>query len=120
MNEDRIRQELDKRWESVQEQLKEIGSDVKEMAVSLNAHNTAIKLIENNLKMHKTSIDSINKSLNRESFISKHGHKVFVIAVTLVGMVAAYSTWKHDQTVQDKIQNEQLLELKALIIQKTK
>ncbi len=120
MNEEIIRQDLDKRWESVQSHLKEIGSDVKEMRVSLNSHNTEIKLIENNLKMHKNSIDDIKKSLNKESFLSKHGHKIFVVTVTLIGMIGAYSTWKHDQTVQDKIQNEQLLELKALITQKNK
>ena len=115
MSDDQIRILLEERYDAIKNQLEVIGADVKEMSVVTNSHTTAIKIVETNLESHKKSIESIEKKLDKESFFSKHGYKLFDVAITLLGMIGAYTTWKHDQTMQDKIQNEQLLELKALI-----
>jgi len=115
MSDDQIRILLEERYDAIKNHLETIGADVKELSVVTNSHTTAIKILETNYNSYQKSIESIENKLDKESFFSKHGHKIFVVAITLIGMIVTYTTWKHDQTMQDKIQNEQLLELKALI-----
>ncbi len=123
MNESEIRKELDRRYQRIDDHLTDISKDVKGLAGSFHLHNTQIELIKKDIEKHDEAIGDLSDEIKKEhkTFIQEHWRSFpsyFFVIASVFGMIFAYSAWKHEQTTQDKIQNEQLIELKALIVGK--